>query len=169
MMTRHLYDIRRQADRLQGKGYAHLSSEQLPYMEKMCLTEIHLGPGGHLAPHSHPDAGELCYILAGEVSYSLAAPSTKEPHTYILQPGQALYAPSGWYHWLTPLTAQTMLLLIYNQDNPHQSELLPWRVSELYPVMGENPEQAEHQAYRTASTPAPPWLAAQQNKTTNNR
>ncbi|MGG1879198.1 cupin domain-containing protein [Paenibacillus cisolokensis] len=171
-MTRHRYDLRSQASSLRGRGYAHLSSGQLPHMESICVSEVHLEPGGHLPPHSHPDAGELCYLLSGEISYALADPSAQNPHIYLMQPGQAAYAPPGWYHWLTPLTPSTKLLLIYNQDRPHQQELLPWR-SEIYPVMEQAANQAANQTTQlksgqNAASPSPPWLASQR-KTTINR
>src|SRR5579862_5781366 len=48
---------------------------------------------GHLAPHSHPDAFEICYIVSGEVEWGTA------DGAYILREGDIYLTQPNELHW----------------------------------------------------------------------
>lgn len=102
-----------------------MSSLELPLLQGMMMSEIHLERGKGLSPHSHPDTDELCYVIHGEISYSLINPDTHQNLVYQAIPGQVVHAPIGWCHWVTALIPGTILLLIYNTVCPHQMDIAP--------------------------------------------
>ena len=122
-MTGHVYHSRQQAERITGLGVANVSSLELPLLQGMMMSEIHLERGKGLSPHSHPDTDELCYVIQGEISYSLIDPDTHQNLVYQIVPGQVVHAPIDWCHWITALTPGTILLLVYNTERPHQMDI----------------------------------------------
>lgn len=118
--TRHVYDPRRVAGSIAGRGRANISGTELPLLQGMALSELHLKRGEHLSPHGHPDADELCYVIEGEISYHLMDPRRGEIRSELVSSGQVAHAPQGWAHWITSMTPRTILLLIYPAANPHQ-------------------------------------------------
>lgn len=122
-MTRHVYHSRQQAERITGLGVANVSSLELPLLQGMMMSEIHLERGKGLSPHSHPDVDELCYVIQGEISYSLIDPDTHQNLVFQIVAGQVVHAPIDWCHWITALTPGTILLLVYNTECPHQMDI----------------------------------------------
>lgn len=119
---RHVYHPRRIAESPSRRGRADVSSAQLPLLQGMAMSEIHLDRGGGLPPHWHPDTDELCYVIQGEISYHLHDPDRMQERSYLLTSGQVAHAPIGWLHWITGFASGTILLLVYRTSNPHQVE-----------------------------------------------
>ncbi|MGG4341515.1 cupin domain-containing protein [Paenibacillus lautus] len=119
---------------------ANVSSLELPLLQGMMMSEIHLERGKGLSPHSHPDTDELCYVIQGEISYSLIDPVTHQNLVYQIVPGQVVHAPMDWCHWITALTPGTILLLVYNTERPHQIDIASvW----AYTLMGAEALQCD--------------------------
>lgn len=188
-MTRHVYHSRKQAERTAGRGAAHVSSLELPLLQGMFMSEIHLGRGEGLPPHGHPDTDELCYIIQGDISYSLVDPESHRSLVFQAVPGQVVHAPTGWCHWITSLSHGTILLLIYRTGHPLQIDLAtlwPYSLYEEDAGVGDDPNKQLYS--KTLLTPVPlqnriesetpekplpgpPWLKTGHlnNKTTRSR
>ncbi|WP_223260495.1 cupin domain-containing protein [Paenibacillus ihbetae] len=137
--TRHVYHPRRIAESPSGRGRADVSSAQLPLLQGMAMSEIHLDRGGSLPPHWHPDTDELCYVIQGEISYHLNDPDRLQVRSNMLTSGQVAHAPVGWLHWITAFVPGTVLLLVYRTGNPHQLEAS--RMWSCSPHAGLSPEK----------------------------
>ncbi|MEX3615831.1 cupin domain-containing protein [Paenibacillus glucanolyticus] len=188
-LTRHVFHLRRQAERITGQGHAHVSSQELPLLKGMFVSEIHLGRGKVLSPHGHPDTDELCYVINGEISYSLVDPCSNQVHALHVSPGQMVHAPVGWCHWVTSLTPDTILLFMYNAEHPHQMDIAPlWshalreadplQINDVHtqqqagPILPSVPIQEKMQSVvQKSPLPAPPLIMASNhsNKTTHSR
>ncbi|WP_082341615.1 cupin domain-containing protein [Paenibacillus solani] len=185
-MTKHISNPRKQAEGKASHGAAAVSSQELPLLQGMYMSEIHLGRGEGLSPHGHPDCDELCYVIQGEISYSLIDPGDQRVRLILAESGQVLHAPAGWCHWLTSLTSNTILLLIYSAQHPQQMDIGPaWSYSlqeakipqkevsskQTHTYGNHNLAPQDKEWMPTASEPShpePPWLNTmrQNNKTT---
>ncbi|WP_276912635.1 cupin domain-containing protein [Aneurinibacillus aneurinilyticus] len=95
-----------------------VTSTQLPAMQGIAVTDLLLTHNNKGEPHWHPNAGELDYIISGEVVTSVVDPYTLQLLQYHVKPGQVVFIPMGWWHWITPISEKAHLLVIYNNDNP---------------------------------------------------
>lgn len=133
-----------------------MSSRELPLLKGMFMSEIHLERGRGLSPHGHPDTDELCYVISGEISYSLVEPGSLRNHLFHVTPGQVVHAPVGWCHWITSLTPGTILLLIYNTEHPHQMDIAPlWSYAFQAPENFPFHDPREHLPSELLLTPVP--------------
>lgn len=165
-----------------------MSSQELPLLQGMYMSETHLGRGEGLSPHGHPDCDELCYIIQGEISYSLIDPGDQQVRLIQAESGQVLHAPAGWCHWLTSLSPNTILLLIYSTQHPHQLDIGPLWSFSLQEANIPQKEVSSKQSHTSGthshtprhkewippaepSQPEPPWLNTirQNNKTTRSQ
>ncbi|OXM85620.1 cupin domain-containing protein [Paenibacillus rigui] len=95
-----------------------VTAAQLPILQGVSLTRLHMTRAYVQSPHWHPNAGELAYVISGEVTISVLDPLTSRRLTYQVKPDQGVFLPTGWWHWITCSSEEAHLLMIYNHDSP---------------------------------------------------
>ncbi|QGQ46506.1 cupin domain-containing protein [Metabacillus sediminilitoris] len=73
-------------------------------------------------PHWHPNSWELDVIVSGEAMISIVDPDTKKLHNYKAKPGQVVFIPMAWWHWIRPITEKLHLHLFFNNDQFETAE-----------------------------------------------
>ncbi|MCL6627850.1 cupin domain-containing protein [Alicyclobacillus shizuokensis] len=91
-----------------------VTSVQIPMMQVLSLGDLFLTKGHVREPHWHPNADELDYVVAGEVTVSILDPNTLRVASHRLKPGQVTFIPKGWFHWIVPDTEDAHLLVCFN-------------------------------------------------------
>ena len=60
---------------------------------------LNLKPKGIVEPHTHPNAGELNYVIEGRVRFTVYGPN-KEIETFEIDKGKVFFVPAGYFHYL---------------------------------------------------------------------
>jgi oxalate decarboxylase/phosphoglucose isomerase-like protein (cupin superfamily) len=109
------FDVKRNlAVRRDHSFLYEVTCTQIPMMLVLSLGELFLTKGHIREPHWHPNADELDYVISGEVTVSILNPFTLEVCNYHVKPGQVAFIPEGWWHWITPVTEEAHLLVLFN-------------------------------------------------------
>lgn len=74
-----------------------------------------------LKPHWHPNAAELDYVVSGEVIISVLDPLTPQLLTYRVKPGDVVFIPINWWHWMISITDEANIVAVY--DNEHRQNV----------------------------------------------
>ena len=61
-----------------------------------------LEPSGIIEPHTHPNAGELNYVIEGKVRFTILGPKG-EIEKNEMRKGQVFFVPAGYFHYLENL------------------------------------------------------------------
>ncbi|MBM7704360.1 cupin domain-containing protein [Metabacillus iocasae] len=93
-----------------------VTSTQLPAMIGGAFADVYLTKGNIREPHWHPNAWELDVVVSGKAQISIIDPDTNKLHNYTANPGQVVFIPMGWWHWITPLSEKLHLHLFFNND-----------------------------------------------------
>ncbi|MFT8322161.1 MAG: cupin domain-containing protein [Bacillus sp. (in: firmicutes)] len=93
-----------------------VTSTQLPAMVGGAFVDLYLTKGHIRKPHWHPNAWELDVVVSGEAIVSIIDPDTKKLHHYKAKPGQLVFIPMAWWHWITPASDKLHLHLFFNND-----------------------------------------------------
>jgi oxalate decarboxylase/phosphoglucose isomerase-like protein (cupin superfamily) len=99
-----------------------VTSTQLPAMIGGAVVDLFLSKGYMREPHWHPNAWELDVVVSGEAITSILNPDTHQLHHYRAKPGQVVFIPMGWWHWITSVSDKTHLLLFFNNDQFESAE-----------------------------------------------
>ncbi|WP_054958274.1 cupin domain-containing protein [Paenibacillus dakarensis] len=170
-----VWNLQKHAQSFESGLRSDLTSDMIPLLNSMSMTEYTLQCGQTIPPHSHTDADELCYILNGEFSLSINQPLSSQHSPYFLTPGCAAFIPAGWLHQFVALKSQSRLLSIYNKDAPHlitaldawnrviQEELLhdeaaPVPVQPVFSTNVLSSKTLSNANFKRSSSPAPPLL-----------
>lgn len=81
-------------------GVARLGST--PYfqiLQGLSVFVLDLEPRGIIEPHTHPNAGELNYVIEGKVRFTILGPKN-EIETNEMKKGQVFFVPAGYFHYL---------------------------------------------------------------------
>ncbi|WP_413004224.1 cupin domain-containing protein [Paenibacillus sp. 1P03SA] len=95
-----------------------VTSTQLPPMTGGAFTDLRLGRGHIREPHWHPNAWELHVIVSGEAEISVMCPDNPRLVNYRAKEGQVVFVPTGWWHWITPVSEKVHLHGFFNHDQP---------------------------------------------------
>jgi dTDP-4-dehydrorhamnose 3,5-epimerase-like enzyme len=99
-----------------------VTSTQLPAMIGGAFVDLYLTKGYIREPHWHPNAWELDVVVSGEVITSIVDPDTQQLHHYRASPGQVVFIPMAWWHWITPVSEEAHLHLFFNNDQFESAE-----------------------------------------------
>ena len=70
---------------------------------------------GHIRePHWHPNAAELDYVVSGQVSISVLDPIRHRLLTYHVTPGEVVFIPMNWWHWITALSHEVHVVQVFS-------------------------------------------------------
>lgn len=70
-----------------------------PILKGLSVFLLDLKPKGIVEPHTHPNAGELNYVIEGKVRFTVFSPN-KEIETSEIGKGQVFFVPAGYFHYL---------------------------------------------------------------------
>jgi oxalate decarboxylase/phosphoglucose isomerase-like protein (cupin superfamily) len=99
-----------------------VTSTQMPAMIGGAFVDLYMTKGHMREPHWHPNAWELDVVVSGEAMISIIDPDTKKLHTYRAKPGQVVFIPMAWWHWITPVSEKLHLHLFFNNDQVESAE-----------------------------------------------
>ncbi|MFE5430692.1 cupin domain-containing protein [Peribacillus simplex] len=99
-----------------------VTSTQVPAMAGGSFADLYLTKGYIREPHWHPNAWELDVVVSGEAQISLVDPDTKKFHSYIVKPGQVVFIPMAWWHWIIPRSEKLHIHLFFNNDQRETAE-----------------------------------------------
>lgn len=93
----------------------YAGSTQIPAMAGGSVADLHLSKGYIREPHWHPNAWELDILVSGHAEIGILDPDTHQLHIYELtKPGDIVFIPMGWMHWITGKSDNTELHLFLN-------------------------------------------------------
>lgn len=99
-----------------------VTSTQMPAMVGGAFADVYLTKGHIREPHWHPNAWELDVVISGEAQISIVDPDTNKLHTYIAKPGQVVFIPMAWWHWIIAKSEKLHLHLFFNNDQFESAE-----------------------------------------------
>lgn len=94
-----------------------LGINQLKEIGNVYLLDVFLSKGNCVEFHYHPNAAELTYCIRGEVQFGFMNFDTKEWQNFIIQPGEVITIPQGWWHYACATKDDTHLLAIHDTNN----------------------------------------------------
>ncbi len=96
--TLNLSDTTPQVQTLVGTAVLG-SVPHFPILESLSVFLLNLKPKGIVEPHTHPNAGELNYVIEGRVRFTVYGPN-KEIETFEIDKGKVFFVPAGYFHYL---------------------------------------------------------------------
>jgi oxalate decarboxylase/phosphoglucose isomerase-like protein (cupin superfamily) len=95
-----------------------LTANDLNTLVGTSLLDIYLSKSNIIEPHTHQNASELVYCIAGAAVVSLINPFTKKLINIPICPGQVANVPQGWWHYEIATVDNTHLLAIFDAPIP---------------------------------------------------
>lgn len=105
-----------------GNAAYEVSSTQLPALAGGAFVDLYLTEGHIREPHWHPNAWELDVVVSGEAVISVIDPDHDRMHSYTAKPGQVVFIPMAWWHWIRPRSGKLHLHLFFNNDQFETAE-----------------------------------------------
>ncbi len=96
--TLNLSDTTPQVQTLGGTAVLG-SVPYFPILKGLSVFLLNLRPKGIVEPHTHPNAGELNYVIEGKVRFTVFGPN-KDLETSEIGKGQVFFVPAGYFHYL---------------------------------------------------------------------
>lgn len=101
-------------------GIARLGSNPyFPILSGLSVFVLDLEPRGIIEPHTHPNAGELNYVIEGKVRFTILGPKG-EMETNEMVKGQVFFVPAGYFHYLenSDSSKKGTVASFFSNDNP---------------------------------------------------
>jgi oxalate decarboxylase/phosphoglucose isomerase-like protein (cupin superfamily) len=93
-----------------------VTSDQLPILERIGLDDLFMTKGHIREPHWHPNAAEMDYVVTGEVRISVLDPIRHQLLTYHVTPGQVVFVPINWWHWITAISDEVHVVQVFSSS-----------------------------------------------------
>ncbi|MWC31078.1 cupin domain-containing protein [Paenibacillus sp. MMS18-CY102] len=100
-----------------------VSATQIPAMVGGSVADLFMTKGHIREPHWHPNAWELDVVIEGHVVVSILNPDTAQLMNNPAGPGQVVFIPMGWLHWITPVSDRTHMHLFFNSSQVENAEV----------------------------------------------
>jgi len=94
-----------------------LGIQQLDTIGNIYFLDIYLSKGNCVEMHYHSNASELTYCISGEVEVSFINPNDNEWQSFLLEKGDAVSIPQGFWHVACALTDDVHLLATHDTNN----------------------------------------------------
>lgn len=91
-----------------------VTSDQLPILNRIGLDDLFMSKGHILEPHWHPNAAEMDYVVTGEVVISVLDPIRHQLLTYHVTPGEVVFIPMNWWHWITAICDEVHVVQVFS-------------------------------------------------------
>ncbi|WP_067933780.1 cupin domain-containing protein [Alicyclobacillus kakegawensis] len=91
-----------------------VTSDQLPILNRIGLDDLFMTKRHIREPHWHPNAAELDYVVAGEVDISMVDPIRHRLLAYHVTPGEVVFIPINWWHWITALSDEVHVVQVFS-------------------------------------------------------
>jgi oxalate decarboxylase len=92
-------------------GLARVATQrEFPMLAGMAIRSEEFAPGALQAPHWHPNAGEVHYVMAGTGSAGVVSPGGDHA-IFDLRPGSVSFFPKGHYHYVHNSGSEPMRVL----------------------------------------------------------
>jgi oxalate decarboxylase len=97
-----------------------VTQHEFPVLASMAIRSEQLDPGALQAPHWHPEAGEVHYVMAGQGTATVLSPG-HEYASFELRPGSVSFFPRGHYHFVHNTGDEPMqVLAAFTHETPTQ-------------------------------------------------
>lgn len=93
-----------------------LGLQQVNTVGNLYFLDIYLSADQCVEMHYHPNASELTYCISGRVEVSFINPSEEEWQRFVLEPGEAISIPQGFWHMACALENDTHLLATHDNN-----------------------------------------------------
>lgn len=94
-----------------------LGIQQVNTVGNLYFLDIYLSAHQCVEMHYHSNASELTYCISGKVEVAFINPSEEEWQRFVLEPGEAISIPQGFWHMACALTDDTHLLATHDNNN----------------------------------------------------
>ena len=91
-----------------------VTSDQLPILNRIGLDDLFMTKGHIREPHWHPNAAEMDYVVTGEVVIAVLDPIRHQLLTYHVTPGQVVFIPMNWWHWITAICDEVHVVQVFS-------------------------------------------------------
>jgi oxalate decarboxylase/phosphoglucose isomerase-like protein (cupin superfamily) len=106
-----------------GGAIYRANKESFPALEGLSLQALRLEAGALREPHTHPNAAQMDYVVAGRARVGILGPGG-EPQLIDVIPGNVTFVPQGHVHWIENTGDEPLhFLLVLNHEAPETIEL----------------------------------------------
>jgi len=128
-----------------------LGVDQLKKIGNVFLLDIFLHRNNDVELHYHPNATELTYCISGKAEVGFVNLETKEWETLIINRGEVITIPQGWWHYVKAKEDHTHLLAIHDTkqlETVFGSDILRLTPNETFAHMYCLDEKTVEKAFR---------------------
>lgn len=132
--SRFGFDLAGQAPMItipRGGTIREASAETFKVLDGLSVYLLELEPGAVRIPHWHPDAGELQFLLEGQVYVGMMTPAQgtaagADVSFALGRPGMIGFVPQGWLHFIQNTGRETARVVIAFSDALPDNVDLSW-------------------------------------------
>lgn len=106
-----------------GGDFFRASSRNFPVLKGLAVQGLDLAPGAVREPHTHPNANQLDYCVAGKGRVGIVGPEG-QTHYLDLEAGDISFVPQGHLHWIENTSGEPLsFLVVLSHEEPETIEL----------------------------------------------
>lgn len=106
-----------------GGNFFRANVKNFPVLKGLAVQALDLEPGGIREPHTHPNANQLDYCIAGKGLVGIVGPEG-ETHYLELGPGDISFVPQGFLHWIENKGDEPLqFLVVLSHEDPQTIEI----------------------------------------------